>query len=164
MLGLTSALVTVGLLVISNTFMTFAWYGHLKLQNAGISTHWPLAVVILFSWGIALLEYCFMVPANRIGFSENGGPFSLMQLKIIQEVVTLTVFTIFVYDRDVVEENPFDVLDGPTYLGESDRFYYGIYFPTDVNYPPEEPKAAEHYEELSEFARDRAAESFSILP
>lgn len=96
MLGLTSALVTVGLLVISNTFMTFAWYGHLKLQNAGISTHWPLAVVILFSWGIALLEYCFMVPANRIGFSENGGPFSLMQLKIIQEVVTLTVFTIFV--------------------------------------------------------------------
>ena len=77
---------------------------------------------------------------------------------------TGTVFTIFVYDRDVVEENPFDVLDGPTYLGESDRFYYGIYFPTDVNYPPEEPEAAEHYEELSEFARDRAAESFSILP
>ena len=77
---------------------------------------------------------------------------------------TGTVFTILVYDRDVVEENPFDVLDGPTYLGESDRFYYGIYFPTDVNYPPEEPKAAEHYEELSEFARDRAAESFSILP
>ena len=77
---------------------------------------------------------------------------------------TGTVFTILVYDRDVVEENPFDVLDGPTYLGESDRFYYGIYFPTDVNYPPEEPKEAEHYEELSEFARDRAAESFSILP
>ena len=77
---------------------------------------------------------------------------------------TGTVFTIVVYDRDVVEENPFDVLDGPTYLGEGDRFYYGIYFPTDVNYPPEEPKAAEHYEELSEFARDRVAESFSILP
>lgn len=72
MLGLTSALVTVGLLVISNTFMTFAWYGHLKLQNAGISTHWPLAVVILFSWGIALLEYCFMVPANRIGLSKTA--------------------------------------------------------------------------------------------
>ena len=77
---------------------------------------------------------------------------------------TGTVFTILVYDRDVVEENPFDVLDGPTYLGESDRFYYGIYFPTDVNYPPEEPKAADHYEELSRFARDRVAESFSILP
>lgn len=95
MLGLTSALVTVGLLVISNTFMTFAWYGHLKLQNAGISTHWPLAVVILFSWGIALLEYCFQVPANRIGYEENGGPYSLMQLKVMQEVITLVVFVIF---------------------------------------------------------------------
>ena len=94
MLGLTSALVTVGLLVISNTFMTFAWYGHLKLQNAGISTHWPLAVVILFSWGIALLEYCFMVPANRIGFVDNGGPFNLVQLKVIQECVSLIVFAI----------------------------------------------------------------------
>ena len=77
---------------------------------------------------------------------------------------TGTVFTILVYDRDVVEENPFDVLDGPTYLGESDRFFYGIYFPTDVNYPPDEAEAAEHYEELSRFARDRVAESFSILP
>ena len=87
---------TIIMLIVSNIFMTFAWYGHLKLQNAGISTHWPLAVVILFSWGIALMEYCFMVPANRIGFSENGGPFTLMQLKIIQEVVTLAIFTIFV--------------------------------------------------------------------
>lgn len=77
---------------------------------------------------------------------------------------TGTVFTILVYDRDVVEENPFDVLDGPNYLGESDRFYYGIYFPTDVNYPPDEAEAADHYEELSRFARDRVAESFSILP
>lgn len=74
--------------------MTFAWYGHLKLQTSGISRNWPLFAVILFSWGIALLEYCFMVPANRIGFQDNGGPFSLFQLKIIQEVITLTVFTI----------------------------------------------------------------------
>ncbi|MDO4511064.1 MAG: DMT family protein [Bacteroidales bacterium] len=96
MSSITSILITITLLVVSNAFMTFAWYGHLKLQNAGISTHWPLAVVILFSWGIALLEYCFMVPANRIGFVDNGGPFTLMQLKIIQEVITLTVFTIFV--------------------------------------------------------------------
>ena len=81
MSSLTAALLTIGLLVISNAFMTFAWYGHLKLQNSGISTHWPLVVVILVSWGIALLEYCFMVPANRIGFAGNGGPFSLMQLK-----------------------------------------------------------------------------------
>ena len=96
MSSLTAALLTIGLLVISNAFMTFAWYGHLKLQNSGIATHWPLVVVILVSWGIALLEYCFMVPANRIGFAGNGGPFSLMQLKIIQEVITLSVFTLFV--------------------------------------------------------------------
>ena len=95
MSSLTAALLTIGLLVISNAFMTFAWYGHLKLQNSGISTHWPLVVVILVSWGIALLEYCFMVPANRIGFAGNGGPFSLMQLKVIQEVITLTVFVVF---------------------------------------------------------------------
>lgn len=87
-------ILTLILLVISNVFMTFAWYGHLKLQNMGISKNWPLFAVILFSWGIALLEYCFMVPANRIGYSENGGPFSLFQLKVIQEVITLTVFTV----------------------------------------------------------------------
>lgn len=74
--------------------MTFAWYGHLKLQTLGISKNWPLYVVVLVSWGVALLEYSFMIPANRIGYSGNGGPFSLMQLKVIQEAVTLTVFTI----------------------------------------------------------------------
>lgn len=87
-------IVTVILLIISNVFMTFAWYGHLKLQSAGISTNWPLWLVILFSWGIALLEYCFMFPANRIGFKDNGGPFSLVQLKVTQEAITLVVFTI----------------------------------------------------------------------
>ena len=91
-----TAFATIGLLCISNIVMTFAWYGHLKLQQMGVSTHWPLVVVILFSWGIALFEYAFMVPANRIGFAENGGPFSLMQLKVIQEVITLTIFTVFV--------------------------------------------------------------------
>lgn len=89
-----AALITILLLVISNVFMTFAWYGHLKLQTSGISKNWPLFVVILVSWGIALLEYCFMIPANRIGFKDTGGPFSLFQLKIIQEVITLTVFTV----------------------------------------------------------------------
>lgn len=88
-------LITVGLLIISNIFMTFAWYGHLKLQQAGVSSNWPLYVVILFSWGIALAEYSFQIPANRMGFIENGGPFSLMQLKVIQECVTLVIFTIF---------------------------------------------------------------------
>lgn len=89
-----ASLITILLLVVSNVFMTVAWYGNLKLQQAGIIKNWPLFAVILMSWGIALLEYCFMIPANRIGFHENGGPFSLFQLKIIQEVITLTVFTV----------------------------------------------------------------------
>ena len=90
-----NALITIGMLVISNIFMTFAWYGHLKLQASGISSNWPLWLVIIFSWGIALAEYSFQVPANRIGFVGNGGPFTLMQLKILQEVITLVIFTVF---------------------------------------------------------------------
>ena len=90
------ALWTVLLLVTSNIFMTFAWYGHLKLQEMKISSGWPLILVILFSWGVAFFEYCAQVPANRIGFEENGGPFNLMQLKVIQEVISLTVFTVIV--------------------------------------------------------------------
>lgn len=92
---LQKGLMTIGLLLVSNIFMTLAWYAHLKLQSAKIISDWPLYLVILFSWGIALFEYSFMVPANRIGFELNGGPFSLVQLKIIQEVVTLCVFTVF---------------------------------------------------------------------
>ena len=87
---------TVLLLLTSNVFMTFAWYGHLKLQEMKISTGWPVILVILFSWGLAFFEYCAQVPANRIGFNGNGGPFSIMQLKVIQEAVSLTVFTIIV--------------------------------------------------------------------
>ena len=87
---------TILMLVFSNIFMTFAWYGHLKLQEMKISTSWPLICVILFSWGIAFFEYCLTVPANRIGFQGNGGPFNLMQLKVIQEVISLTVFSIIV--------------------------------------------------------------------
>ena len=91
-----NAWLTIGLLIISNIFMTFAWYGHLKLQDAKlITSSTPLYVVILISWGIALAEYCCQVPANRIGFQGNGGPFSLMQLKVIQEVITLLIFTLF---------------------------------------------------------------------
>lgn len=91
-----SAWLTVALLVVSNIFMTFAWYGHLKLQQLKIITsQTSLIWVILISWGIALLEYCFMVPANRIGFEGNGGQFSLMQLKVMQECITLVVFTFF---------------------------------------------------------------------
>lgn len=87
---------TVILLIISNIFMTFAWYGHLKLQQIkviGPST--PLIAVILLSWLIALAEYCCQVPANRMGYTGNGGSFSLLQLKVMQEVITLVVFTVF---------------------------------------------------------------------
>lgn len=88
------AFYTLLLLVASNLFMTFAWYGHLRLQQSGISRNWPLLGVILFSWGIAFLEYCCQVPANRIGFSGNGGPFGLVQLKVIQECISLVVFAL----------------------------------------------------------------------
>ena len=83
---------TVLLLIVSNVFMTFAWYGHLKLQEMKISEGWPLILVILFSWGLAFFEYCAQVPANRIGSSVNG----LVQLKVIQEVISLLVFTVII--------------------------------------------------------------------
>ncbi|MBQ8360461.1 MAG: DMT family protein [Bacteroidaceae bacterium] len=87
---------TVLLLVGSNVLMTFAWYGHLKLQEMKVSTGWPLIGVIAFSWCVAFFEYCLAVPANRIGFQGNGGPYSLMQLKVIQEAISLVVFTVIV--------------------------------------------------------------------
>lgn len=86
---------TIVLLLISNCFMTCAWYGHLRLQQTGRIAAWPLIAVILMSWGLALPEYICQVPANRMGFAGNGGPFSLIQLKVIQEVITLIVFTAF---------------------------------------------------------------------
>lgn len=89
--------ITILLLICSNVFMTFAWYGNLKLQQLKPSVaNWPLYGIILLSWGMALLEYCFMIPANRVGSQINGGPFSLMQLKIIQECISLIIFTIIV--------------------------------------------------------------------
>jgi uncharacterized protein len=86
---------TIILLVLSNTFMTFAWYGHLKFKEMKWSASLPLITVILISWGIALFEYMLQVPANRIGFKNYGGPFSLLELKVIQEVITLIVFVAF---------------------------------------------------------------------
>ncbi|MBK8623667.1 MAG: DMT family protein [Saprospiraceae bacterium] len=88
-------LITIILLVISNIFMSFAWYGHLRFQEIKWLSKLGLAGVILVSWGIALFEYSFMIPANRVGYQGNGGPFSLMELKVIQEVVTLIVFVVF---------------------------------------------------------------------
>lgn len=86
---------TIILLVLSNTFMTLAWYGHLKFAEWKWFQKLGLFAIILISWGIALFEYALQVPANRIGFKANGGPFSLIELKVIQEVITLIVFTIF---------------------------------------------------------------------
>lgn len=86
----------IALLIVSNIFMILAWYGHLKLQDLGVlQSNTPLYVVILISWGLAFFEYCFQVPANRIGFTGNGGPYTLMQLKVVQEVITLVIFTLF---------------------------------------------------------------------
>lgn len=77
---------TIGLLILSNIFMTYAWYGHLKTLGSK-----PLWIAIMVSWGVAFFEYCFQVPANRIGFNH----FSLAQLKIIQEVITMVIFSLF---------------------------------------------------------------------
>ena len=88
-------LITISLLVISNVFMTLAWYGHLKMAEYKWFTKLGLLAVILISWGIAFFEYTAQVPANKIGFRGNGGPFTLVQLKVIQEVITLVIFTLF---------------------------------------------------------------------
>lgn len=93
---------TIGMLIISNVFMTFAWYGHLKYKAA------PLLIVILISWLIAFAEYCFQVPANRVGH----GYYNAAQLKTIQEIITLSVFAVF------------SVL----YLGESFRWNHAVGF------------------------------------
>ena len=89
------SLLTIGLLVCSNVFMTLAWYGHLKFAEWKWFSKLGLVAVVLISWGIALIEYFFQVPANKIGFQGNGGPFSLVQLKVLREVITLVVFTVF---------------------------------------------------------------------
>ena len=89
------AFYTILLLVLSNAFMTLAWYGHLKFKEMKWSASLPLITIILISWGIALFEYMLQVPANRLGFKNYGGPFSLVELKVIQEVITLVVFVIF---------------------------------------------------------------------
>ena len=88
-------LLTIGLLILSNSFMTLAWYGHLKFAEWKWFNKLGLISIVLISWGIALFEYFFQVPANKIGYQGNGGPFSLVELKVIQEVVTLLVFAIF---------------------------------------------------------------------
>ncbi len=84
---------TIVLLVMSNAFMTLAWYGHLRF--AKWLPRWGIFAFILLSWGIAFFEYCLQVPANRLGSNLHGGPFSIWQLKVIQEVISLVVFALF---------------------------------------------------------------------
>ncbi len=86
---------TIVLLILSNTFMTLAWYGHLKFSEWKWFNKLGLISIVLISWGIALFEYVFQVPANKIGYKGNGGPFSLFELKVIQEVITLIIFALF---------------------------------------------------------------------
>ncbi|MEO8591356.1 MAG: DMT family protein [Flavobacteriales bacterium] len=86
---------TITLLVLSNSFMTLAWYGHLRFKDFSWGKSLGLSAIILISWGIAFFEYVLQVPANRAGYIGQGGPFSLVQLKVLQEVITLVVFTIF---------------------------------------------------------------------
>ena len=89
------AFLTIGLLTVSNIFMTLAWYGHLRFKQMSWFSNLGLFGIIAISWGIAFFEYCAQVPANRIGYNENGGPFNLWQLKVIQEGITLIVFSLF---------------------------------------------------------------------
>ena len=94
---MSKSLLTILLLTISNSFMTLAWYGNLKLQEMKIiSSNTSMVVIVLISWCIALLEYSFLIPANRIGSQINEGPFSLVQLKVIQEVISCLVFGVIV--------------------------------------------------------------------
>ncbi|MDO1447574.1 DMT family protein [Rhodocytophaga aerolata] len=96
------------LLILSNIFMTLAWYGHLQFKNITALKSLGLISVILISWGLAFFEYIFQVPANKIGYRDNGGPFSLFELKTIQEAVSLTVFafiTIFVFKTEKMAWN-----------------------------------------------------------
>lgn len=83
---------TILFLVISNSFMTMAWYGHLKFKQYPWGRGLTMFSIILISWGMAFFEYLFQVPANETGFKDNGGPYSLVELKTIQEAITLTVF------------------------------------------------------------------------
>jgi uncharacterized protein len=99
---------TIGLLIVSNVFMTLAWYGHLKFAEWKWFAKLGLIGIVFLSWGLAFFEYCFQVPANRLGYQQNGGPFSMLQLKIIQEVISLLVFvliSVFLFKNETFRFN-----------------------------------------------------------
>jgi uncharacterized protein len=88
-------LFTILLLMASNTFMTIAWYGHLRFKDIPLLKNAGMLTIIMLSWGVAFFEYMLMVPANRLGSYFTGGPFNMWQLKLIQEVVSISVFIVF---------------------------------------------------------------------
>jgi uncharacterized protein len=99
---------TIALLVLSNVFMTLAWYGHLQFKNYPMLKSLGLWAIILISWGLAFFEYIFQVPANKLGYQGNGGPFSMFELKTIQEAISLIVFTamtVFVFRTEKLAWN-----------------------------------------------------------
>jgi uncharacterized protein len=105
---LTRSFYTIFLLVVSNLFMTFAWYGHLQFQKISWLKTTGIIGIILISWFIALFEYVFQVPANRIGHAAHGGPFSLFELKTIQEALSIVVFVlvnVFVFKEGQLQWN-----------------------------------------------------------
>jgi uncharacterized protein (DUF486 family) len=99
---------TILLLLASNSFMTIAWYGHLRFKELSFFRDKGLLTMVLISWGIAFFEYLLMIPANRLGSAYTGGPFSMWQLKLIQEVISISVFvvfTLFFFKGDVLRWN-----------------------------------------------------------
>jgi uncharacterized protein (DUF486 family) len=119
-----NSITTVILLIASNTFMTIAWYGHLRFKDIGWLKDMGMIGAVLVSWGVAFAEYCFMIPANRIGSAELGGPFSLLQLKMIQEVVSIIVFLIFTVFVFKTEEIKINHLIGFVFLTLAVYFFF----------------------------------------
>ena len=102
------SLFTILLLLASNSFMTIAWYGHLRFKELSFFRDKGLFTMILVSWGIAFFEYLLMIPANRLGSAYTGGPFNMWQLKLLQEVISISVFvvfTLFFFKGDVLRWN-----------------------------------------------------------
>jgi hypothetical protein len=121
---MTKGIYTIVLLIASNTFMTIAWYGHLRFKDISFLKNAGLITTIFISWGIALLEYGLMIPANKLGTNYNGGPFNMWQLKLIQEVVSISVFVIFTLCFFKTEELRLNHLIGFVFLLAAIYFFF----------------------------------------
>ena len=121
---ISKGLSTILLLIASNTFMTIAWYGHLRFKDIGFLKGTGLVAAILISWGIALLEYSLMVPANKLGSNINGGPFNMWQLKLIQEVISISVFVIFTLIFFKTDQLKFNHIIGFVFLIAAVYFFF----------------------------------------